>query len=230
MYKIIKNNAIIDIVKTPYFVRFLPSGYIALTDKASAQGIVGSDGKTAYSFKPVDNHKIAVVRIEEITEEEFNRLQSLLNSDQELCADESVLKQVRDRILTRLSNICKNKIKDGFNIILSDNKSYHFDLTAEDQLNLLALENQLNSGATTFIYHAANQPCQVFKRADMSKIIKAFRQHILYHTTYFNVVKQYINMMTDIEKIELFAYGTDVSDVTTDPHIKQILIKGSKLS
>jgi hypothetical protein len=96
-------------------------------------------------------------------------------------------------------------------------------LTAEDQLNLLSIENQLKAGASSVLYHATGMPCKLFYREDMLKVIAAFRKHVLYHTTYFNVAKQYINTLTDAKKIETFAYGTDVSFATDDSTIKRIL-------
>ena len=229
-YKILKNNLIIDVVKNPYFTRFLSYGHIAFTDKFSAQGIVGSNGSTVYSFKPVDIPGVTVATIEEINEMEFNRLQSLLNSDQELCADETVLTQTRKEVLKNLSNICKNKIKKGFSVNLSDGNTYSFSLTTEDQLNLISIESQLNlSDNKSFIYHANGQPCRSFSRNDMLLIIKAFRHHVLYHTTYFNVAKQYINKLNNIEKIKSFAYDTDLVKTVTDPDIKKILRDGSTL-
>jgi hypothetical protein len=60
----------------------------------------------------------------------------------------------------------------------------------------------------------------------MTKIVKAFRKHVLYHTTYFNVAKQYINTLTDVEKVNLFEYGQDVSALTKNPALRQILENG----
>jgi hypothetical protein len=193
-------------------------------------GIVGSDDKTIYSFKPVQHTNIQVATIKEINTEEFSRLQSLLNSNQEVSADESALVKAKRDMITRLSSICKNKITAGFSIKLSDEVDYSFKLTTEDQLNLMSIEGQLNAGAETFIYHATNQPCKFFSREDMTKIISAFKRYILYHTTYFNVAKQYINSLVDIEKVNRFTYGTDVSEVVNDVVIKQILKNGGNLS
>jgi hypothetical protein len=103
---------------------------------------------------------------------------------------------------------------------------YNFKLTAEDQLNLLSIENQLTLGAKTFIYHATNEPCRIFIRNDMERIIKAFRKHILYHTTYFNIAKQYINSLVDIDKVNNFTYGANVVSSATDPAIAKILKNG----
>lgn len=228
MYKIIQNNKVIDIVRHPHFVRFLSSGHIAMTDKTSAQGIVGSDNETIYSFKAHDKYQ--TVSIEETTHEEFERLHGLLDSDQEVSADEALLATTRANMIKRLSSICKSKITSGFSVVLSDGGLYSFKLTTEDQLNLIAIENQLNAGAETFIYHATDKPCRFFSRDDMIKIINTFRRHTLYHTTYFNVAKQYINSLVDIEKINHFIYGTDVSEAINDPVIKQILKNGGSLS
>lgn len=229
MYKIIQNDKVIDVVKFPRFVSFLATGHIAITDKNSAQGILGSDNKTVYSFKTVSIKDVTVAKIVEITLEEFNRLQSLLNSDQEISADESALAEAKRNVIQRLSNQCKDKITAGFSITLSDGQLYSFKLTTEDQLNLMSIEGQLNTGAETFIYHATNQPCKFFVRDDMIKIINSFKRYTLYHTTYFNIAKQYINSLTDIEKVNRFAYGVDVSEATEDIVIKQLLKNGGNL-
>lgn len=229
MYKIIVNDKIIGLIRNPRFVRFLPNGHTALTDSSSAHGFIGSD-RVIYSFTKIPGKNYTVVSLDKITSEtEFSRLQSLLNSEHEISADESALAAARRETIKRLSNICKSKITSGFSIILSDGESYNFKLTTEDQLNLMSIEGQLNTGAETFIYHATNQPCKFFSREDMTKIIATFKRYILYHTTYFNVAKQYINSLTDIEKVNRFTYGTDVSEAIEDVVIKQILKNGGNL-
>lgn len=230
MYKIIQNDKVIDVVQYPKFVCFLPTGHVAMTDCSSAQGIVGSDNKTLYSFKPVSHKNVSVATIKEITLEELNRLKYLLSSGQEPVADKDALAAAKSNTIRRLSSICKDKITAGFSIILSDDKTYDFKLTPEDQLNLMTIENQLNSGVDVFLYHATDEPCRFFSRKDMVKVVTAFRQHIQYHTTYFNIAKQYINALTDIKKVNNFTYGNDVASFATDPVIKQILKNGGNLT
>ena len=229
MYKIIQNNKIIDVVRVPRFVTFLASGHIAITDKSSAKGIVGSDGETIYSFSHIANKDFNVVSIAEIDNEEFNRLLSLLNSKQEISADVTALEKAKSEKIKRLSNICKNTITAGFSIKLSDGEIYNFKLTTEDQLNLMMLETQLSTDSELFIYHATDQPCRFFSREDMTKIIQAFKSYTLYHTTYFNAAKQYIKSLTAIEKVNLFTYGTDVSDIIDNTVLKQILKNGGNV-
>lgn len=224
MYKIISDNKVIDAVFYPNFIRFLQHGHIAMTDKTTAQGIVGSDDETIYSFVP--GTKYPVVTLVEICAEEFKRLKNLLNSNQEVCADEAALAKAKRAKISSMSGVCKNKITAGFSIELSDNKTYHFKLTTEDQLNLMQIENQLAFGETSFVYHATNQPCKIFNKDDMYKVVRAFRKHVLYHTTYFNAVKQYIETLTDIEKVNLFSYGMDVSECIEDKLLIQLLKNG----
>lgn len=223
MYKIILNNKIIDVVKHPRFIKFLSSGYVAMSDKDSATGIVGSDG-TLYSFK-VLKQNIDIVTIEEISETEFNRLEVLLNSDKSVSADQVALTKTKLAKLDLLSGMCRDKITAGFTILL-DGQSLGFKLTTEDQINLSMIENQLIAGETSFIYHATNRPCQVFSKADMTKIIRAFRKHVLFHTTYYNIAKQHIMALTDIDDVLAFEYGTDITSEVTDAKIKQILRSG----
>lgn len=228
MYKILQNGKVVDVVKYPTFISFLPTGHIAIVDKSSAQGIVGSDNETLYSFVP--NDQIAdIALIEKISSEEFNRLQNLLNSKQKLTADEILLEKAKQSKIEILSAICNNKITSGFSIKLLDGKTYSFKLALEDQVNLTLIENQLASGANSCVYHATGQPCKVFEREDMLKIITAFRKHVLFHTTYFNAAKYYILALTDIESVDIFTYGTDITNSVKDSALRKILRTGGIL-
>lgn len=224
-YKVIHDNNIIDVIKYPKFVKFLASGHVAMTDRQSADGVVGSDSETIYSLKQNKAGDLLTIRIEEIDDIEFSRLNGLLNSDQVISADESALAKAKKDKLRSLSSICKSKITAGFTIELSSDK-HNFKLTTEDQLNLMQIENQLALGETHFVYHSTNQPCRIYTKDEMYIITKAFRKHVLYHTTYYNAAKQYVNSLVDIEKVNLFCYGTDVSEIISDPVLKQILKNG----
>lgn len=219
MYKIIQDDKVLDVVKNPIFIRVLESGHIAITDKTSATGIVGSDGETIYHFTPKNDQSVSICNI---SAEEFKRLKDLLNAGQIISADETALEKAKRAKISSLSNTCKNKINSGFSVDLSEGNC-KFKLTVEDQLNLMSIESQITNGENTFIYHATDKPCQVYLREDMIKIIRAYKAYILYHTTYFNAAKQYIRSLTDLEKVNLFTYGEDVSSIIEDPILKQIL-------
>lgn len=214
-----------DVADNPRFLKFLPSGYITYTNRELANGIEGT--RDTYCIKATPDVDLDVATIEEITNEEFNRLFSLLNSGRVLYAlNKSDLASLRSTVIQRLAACCEEHIVSGFCIKLSDGKLHNFSLTSKDQLNLISLESQLNNGADTFIYHADNEFCTFFTKEDMTKIITAFRRHVTYHTTYFNAVKRYINSLTDAEKLSNFTYGAEIAKTVDDPAIRQFLSKG----
>lgn len=227
MYSIIYQNKIIDVVQNPTFIKVLPSGHITFTSKTYANGIIGSDEKTVYGFEQVNHKDVKIVTINQISESEFNRLKGLLNSGKNISADYDALAAAIADAINNLSDTCNNKIVEGISVRLSDGKKHNFRFAKEDQINLLNLENQLNNSTNqTFIYHETGKPCQVFSRTDMTKLIMAYRQHVLYHTTYFNVAKQYIKSLVDIDMVNTFTYGTNVSGIVREEAIKQILKNG----
>ena len=142
-----------------------------------------------------------------------------------MSVNESMLANAKRDKISSLSSQCNSIIVAGFSIKLSDGNIYTFKLTTEDQLNLMLIENRLAAGDNVFIYHSAGQPCRFYCREDMQKIIAAFRKHVLYHTTYFNAAKQYIKSATDIDKVNLFSYGMDVSSFI-DPALRYIIKNG----
>lgn len=222
-YKLIQNNKIIAVVKNPHFIKIYSNDRISVTDEGTADGLLDVDTQQVYSFKGINNKNIPIAYTEKIDKSEFNRLTSLLNSDKIVYNNDQEISLLRQQIIKELSATCHTKIVEGFEIKLSDNKAHKFTLTAEDQINLLNLESQLNTPLNTFLYHASNEPCKYFSREDIEKVIARAKKHILYHTTYFNVAKQYLSNIHDFDRLKSFSYGQDVSAITQDLNIKQIL-------
>ena len=228
-YKIIQDGKVIDVVYNPSFIRFLSSGHIAITDRSSAQGIIGSDNETIYSFSYKSDKATAIVKVYKISLNEFNRLSSLLNSERSINEEDDKLTKNQEIKIAELSKACQAKIIEGFSVRFTDANEYNFRLTAEDQINLLNLENQLNTGADTFIYHGTGLPCRIFTREEIKKIVNTYRKHVLYHTTYFNVAKQYIKSLNDINKINAFYYGKDITWFIKDYAVSQVLRNGGTI-
>lgn len=229
MLKIIQNDKIIDVVNFPRYVKFLSTGHVAITNKGSAQGIVGSDTISVYRFASAENNSAEAVSVAEIDQAEYDRLHALLEAKEVVSADETALAESKRATINRLSNVCKTSITNGFSIKLSDNLIHSFRLTTEDQLNLMIIESQLNSGKETFLYHETDHPCVFFTKDDMKKIIEASRKFTLYHTTYFNTAKQYIKSLLNRDMVEAFEYGTDISNTVSDEAIKRILLTGGRV-
>lgn len=226
MYKIIYNNKVIEVIENPKFIRFLAKGHVGITSKSDAQGILSENSSTVYRFDysaQTIRKNILDVKIEKVLTEEFRRLDYLLNSGKQPDADMSALSIAKRNKISALSEECNRQIISGISLVLSDNQIHQFKLTIEDQLNLLLLENQLNSGITTFVYHSTGEPCKVFNKEDMYKIISSTRSHIQYHTTYFNLLKQHVNTLVTSEEVQNIYYGIDVEKISTDNAMKTFL-------
>ena len=98
MIKIIQDNKVIDVVKYPKYVKFLSPKRIAMTNKALAQGVVGSDGTKIYSYAPVESKTAGVVTVAEICQEEYDRLSDLLYATETVSADEVSLAKAKEAI------------------------------------------------------------------------------------------------------------------------------------
>lgn len=128
-----------------------------------------------------------------------------INVESEITLD--YLKKVK---IDEMSMICNKTITDGFDIILSDGKSYHFSMTIQDQINLISLSSLLAAGETVIPYHADGELCRGYSAEDISLVITEATNFKTYHVTYFNSLKAYIESMNNMEEVEVVSYGIDI--------------------
>ena len=151
---------------------------------------------------------------------EYYQLQSLLNTSTEEIVDNyeklnkvedtSTLKFTISKKIKEMSQKCNEQIINGFDIILSDNVTYHFDLTIEDQLNLQSIQYQLIQGKTIIPFHCKNGEFKYYSNIDLQLILDKANNHILYNNSYFNCLKSYINSLSDLKIIENINYGINI--------------------
>lgn len=175
-----------------------------------------------YSFgQEVKNYPI--VSLIEVDILEYNYLKNLISNSSSgtdeipedsyedsiaVNVDTSTIEFVRNKKIEEMSVACKSAITAGVEVTLSDG-TYHFDLSTEDQLNINRLRYSLNAGEEYIAYHSKGELFRYYSRADIQKIIEATDNHILYHTSYFNSLKLYINSLTKIVNVENVYYGQD---------------------
>lgn len=224
-FKLIYNGFVIDALKSPQYIKFSKYGHVSLSDHGSAQGVVGSDRKTPYRFSGFATEtSFKEVSMVPITELEYTQLSALLGSGRtDIPGDNLRLYECKKAKIAEMSAICSDMITKGFSVLLSDNYYHNFRLTIEDQLNLYRIENQLLAGETSFVYHETNSPCQVYSKEDITIIVNASKNLTLYHTTYFNVLKQYINARVSVSEVEEVYYDMDILDEVADTSIKALL-------
>ena len=220
MYKVVFDDIVIDVFKKINYMRYLTKAKrFVLTDKSSANCIRSSNGKEYYY---IDGMRLPVgielktVKLVEISEKEYTILYDLLLAGNNVCDNEDILRSTKEVKIREMSEECHKTIINGVSVLFSDNEYHHFELTIEDQINLMNIESQIKSGIKEFLYHEKGKSCQFYSAIDIKMLINAVNRHKLYHTTYFNLLKQYINTLYDVDRIKNIHYGIDLPKVYTD--------------
>lgn len=227
MYKVIYNDFIIDVIKDIRYLRYIgKTGKVTVSDPSSCNAIYSSDKNTIYMLqgKKIPEacpHK--VVKLQQITESEYKRLSEQLRTDEKLYANLSDLNKVRSEKIAELSKQCNETIVSGVSVLMSDGLYHHFKLTLEDQLNISMLEKQVNSGCRTVLYHETNKLSKIYSAEDIAKLFVESDKHKQYHTTYFNILKHFINCCYDVHKIKNIEYGVDLSSVGVSKELISLL-------
>ena len=211
MYKVIYKSSVIDVIDKPRYVRYIKqTGRVTICDKSSAHGLYSSDNKTVYMLQgklnpEAENYRTVI--LQEITESEYLRIKLQLNKGETVCAYPQELENIRREKLDELSKKCNEIITSGLNVLMSDGLYHHFKLTLEDQLNIAMLEKQVSRGAKTVMYHETNKVSKMYRSEDIAKLFVEVDKHREYHTTYYNLLKYFINNCSDVNRIECIQYG-----------------------
>lgn len=209
MYKIIYDNIVIDVVEKIKYAKYLPkSKHTVITGKASANCIIGSNNKDRYHLKGVpypQGCNLKSVSLIEIDDIEYKKLISEISNKERSILDTG-LRKLKNKKIEEMSEICHKTILNGTNIVLSDNRSHHFELSIEDQINLLEIKYLIDKGETTFIYHETNCLSKEYSLEDMKKIIDGLFNFKQKNLMYFNKLKNHINSLTNINDITEIEY------------------------
>lgn len=117
---------------------------------------------------------------------------------------------IRQSKLSEMSYECRKAIENGIDIEVKG-EIRHFSFTTQDQLNLMSLSTMAQT-SDIIPYHADGEQCIYYTAAEINTIIAAMNKHKIYHTTYYNALKAYINSLETIEEISAITYGTPIPD------------------
>ena len=231
-FKLINNNTIIGVVTSNNFIKYysmtdcylktneLVGEYVSYKgqlyrsewmqpfcrkEKYQLVSIVAIDKEEydIYLKAIADNKTIEEIipqPINEIPEEQFN--------DE---INQASINFIRSSKINEMSRACNQIIEAGFDIELNG-ESHHFSLTTQDQLNLISLQGMLGQGALQVPYHADGETCRFYSAEEMDAIISAATGFKIYHTTYYNALKNYINSLDNIQDIAAITYGIELPE------------------
>lgn len=232
-YKILNENTFIGVANSGNFVAENQRTGWLLTSNENLGQFVSYEGQLYrdYWMQPVHNskHTFTNVSIEEISKEEYDILIAAIEHDEEIIIDDGddeeepipvepipedpdiVLEYVRSSKIKEMSSTCRKAIENGFDLMLSDGKTHHFSLSAQDQMNLLVLSTKVDT-EEKISYHADGELSKSYSAAEMKQIIEQAENHKNYHTIYFNALKAYINSLDNIDDIAAITYGVSIPD------------------
>lgn len=103
-----------------------------------------------------------------------------------------------------MSEMCNYLIINGI-----DFNGEHYSLTPTDQINLYRLVVEArNPNPSTLIYHADGKDCRAYSPEEMISLVTKANTWISYNTTYYNLLKQYINSCNTVDSILCIDYFT----------------------
>lgn len=120
--------------------------------------------------------------------------------------DEDKKAAVSDK-LSELSSACNAAITAGADVQLSDGSTARFSYSLEDQSNVSEMFNAVLMSATSYPYHANGENCRMYSAADIISIYLALSSLKTGQTTYYNQLRQYVQTLETVPKINAVKYG-----------------------
>ena len=127
-----------------------------------------------------------------------------------------------------ISYSCNAAIINGVNVE-TENGTEHFSLQETDQINLTTAYNAVQSGLSSYPYHADGKLCRMFTAAEISTISKASIAHKLYHTTLCNHLLTWIRRIDTVEELQSVVYSPDVLPSDLADNMTSILEQSSSI-
>lgn len=243
-YKIIADNKIVGVVTSSNMRRFqLKHKILLICDEQEAQYVQIDDKLYRDDWLvPVTTDLVEYesAQIINIPKSEYDILYESMKTGEEIVITPGILEEpitppvidgievitvdyVKNNKITEMSNACNKTITDGFNATLSDDRTYHFSLTTQDQLNLITLSTMVANGEAAIPYHADGELCKFYSAEDINIILEAATAHKTFHVSYFNALKAFIESLNTIEELSVIQYGVEIPEAYQSDVLKVLL-------
>lgn len=169
-------------------------------------GLTNTDYKV---LKNLENFMIGIPFEQDLSSICANRQlmrDSINNIQQDISDDDDLLSQAKQRKINEISLTSQSMIINGVEF---NGKRYRLNTT--DQINMSALSAMAQMG-NKVPYHADGEICRVFEPEEMIQLAQTATNWIVYHTTYFNLLKHQILEYDNLEDVEKVYYGTKLKD------------------
>lgn len=132
--------------------------------------------------------------------------------------DYTPVADVKAEKIAQMSAACNEVITSG--IQMGD---YHYSLNIEDQINMMSLQASVIAGEPYVPYHADGEDCRFYSAEEFLSISRVATHWKIYHESYFNSLRIYIQAMTTIREVEAVQYGISIPEEYQTDVLKQLL-------
>ena len=229
-YKMISDNNIVGIANSNDFITFSPVVESFLRSDEKRGEFISWHGNIYRDtwMQPIRFQVNYIqVEVDEITEEEYNIYEHAFEINDVITYERQEEEQaeaqpfvnpvdmesinfIKESKINELSRICRLTIEHGFDLELRD-KIHHFSLDTQDQLNLISLSAMAQT-QSLIPYHADGEECTFYTNEEINEIVETATAFKIYHTTYYNALKGYVNSLESIEEIAAIEYGSEIPE------------------
>lgn len=227
-YKLISDNTIIGAITSNNFIYYSPVAQCYLRcqeDKGEYISYKGRLYRTTWMQPIAIQETYISVQVEQIGFEEYNAIKAAIDNNEVIEIEEEEIEEpevideveedmtlefIRTSKINEMSYTCRMTIEAGFDLELRG-EMHHFSLNTQDQLNLITLST-LAQTQSLIPYHADGEACIFYTSEEIREIVETATAFKIYHTTYYNALKGYINALNTIEAISAITYGTEIPE------------------
>ena len=112
------------------------------------------------------------------------------------------IEELKENKKQEINQACSSLIYSGY-----DYNGEHYDLSDEDQINMLAWSSVAQQGSSV-PYHSSGNPCRIYTSEEFLGLVAAITSFKTYNLTYCNLLKQQVDEMTNSEEVKAVTYGT----------------------
>lgn len=144
-------------------------------------------------------------------------------------SDTQLLEFTKTVKIFEIKEECSKIITSGVDVVTS-NGNNHFNLSIEDQSNIGNLFNIVLLGGEEYPYQADNGECVIYSSDDIMKIYVASQTLITTQLTYHNILKSYIQDLSDIDTINSITYGQELTGSYLSLYNEKLLVAQGQIN
>lgn len=230
-YKIIQDNNFVGVVSSNNFIYYHPYDHVFMSSNEVYGQYIEYHGKLYRDawMKPTPNginKDFEPSVIIEIDEDTYMQFREIIDNNEPINIDDNdeepeiinivdpieeiSIEFAKENKIQEMSRTCRQVIEAGFDLVLRG-ETRHFSLDTQDQLNLISLSAMAQT-QELIPYHADGEACIFYTAEEIQQIVAAATSFKIYHTTYHNALKSYINSLETIEEIGAITYGVAIPD------------------